>query len=57
MSSGGTRLSPRELKLEIKAELKEVKEMNFKPTINRNTILSNMASDIFEKLDKIRRGK
>jgi predicted RNA-binding protein with PIN domain len=57
MSSGGIRMSPRELKLEIQAEFKEAKEMNFKPPIMSNTIMSNMSPDIFEKLDKIRKGK
>ncbi|PYG84848.1 hypothetical protein LY28_03560 [Ruminiclostridium sufflavum DSM 19573] len=57
MSSGGIRVSPRELRLEIQAELKEAKEMNFRPPIKNNTIMSNMSPDVFEKLDKIRKGK
>jgi predicted RNA-binding protein with PIN domain len=57
MSSGGIRVSPREFRLEIQAELKEAGEILIKPPIKGNTIMSKMTPDIYEKLDKIRKGK
>lgn len=57
MSSGGIRMSPRELRLEMQTDLKTAGEIGFKQPIKNNTIMSKMAPDIYEKLDKIRKGK
>ncbi len=57
MSSGGIRMSPRELRAEIHSDLKAVEEKNYAPPIKSNTIMSKVSSDIYEKLDKIRKGK
>ncbi|MHB8061327.1 MAG: NYN domain-containing protein [Ruminiclostridium sp.] len=57
MSSGGIRVSPRELRLEIQADQKAADKISFNPPIKNNTIMSKVAPDIFEKLDKIRKGK
>ena len=57
MASGGIRMSPRELRLEIRADLKVASEIGYKQPIKNNTIMSKVSPDIFEKLDKIRRGK
>jgi len=57
MSSGGIRVSPRELRLEIQTDLKAADKIGYNPPIKNNTIMSKIAPDIFEKLDKIRKGK
>jgi uncharacterized protein len=57
MSSGGIRVSPRELRMEIRTDLKAVDKVAFNPPIKNNTIMSKVTPDIFEKLDKIRKGK
>lgn len=59
MSSGGIRVSPREFRLEIQRDLKTADEngSKHKPPIKSNTIMSNVSPDIYEKLDKIRKGK
>lgn len=59
MSSGGIRVSPRELRLEMESDLKTADETSYKhkPPIKNNTIMSKMTPDIYEKLDKIRKGK
>lgn len=57
MSSGGIRVSPREFRLEIQTDLKLAKEISYRPPIKSNTIMSKVTPDIFEKLDKIRKGK
>jgi len=57
MSYGGIRMSPRELRLEIQTDLKEAANIGYNPPIKNNTIMSKVAPDIFEKLDKIRKGK
>jgi len=57
MSSGGIRMSPRELRLEMQTDLKAASEIGYKQPIKGNTIMSKVAPDIFEKLDRIRKGK
>lgn len=57
MSSGGIRMSPRELRLEMQEDMKAAGEKNFEPLIKNNTIMSKVTPDIYEKLDKIRKGK
>ncbi len=57
MSSGGIRMSPRELRLEMQTDIKAAGEKNYGPPIKNNTIMSKVAPDIYEKLDKIRKGK
>jgi len=57
MSFGGIRMSPRELRLEMQTDLKAASEIGNKQPIKNNTIMSKMAPDVFEILDKIRKGK
>jgi len=57
MSSGGIRVSPRELRWEIQADLKVANKIGQSPLVKNNTIMSKVTPDIFEKLDKIRKGR
>ncbi len=59
MSSGGIRVSPREFRLEIQTDLKAANESGYKhkSPIKSNEIMSKVSPDIYEKLDKIRKGK
>ncbi|MCX7923700.1 MAG: NYN domain-containing protein [Clostridia bacterium] len=58
LSSGGIRMSPRELREEVGAAGRDTKiESKIKTVGKTNTIMSNMKPDVFEKLDKMRRGK
>ena len=50
-------MSPRELRLEIQADLKISGEIGNKRPIKSNTNMSKIAQDIFKKLDKIRKRK
>ena len=57
LSSGGTRVSARELKQEVANEIKlniEKTEIKIKKT-ERNTLASQLDNDIIDKLEKIRR--
>ncbi|MFZ5986695.1 MAG: NYN domain-containing protein [Bacillota bacterium] len=57
LSSGGIRMAPRELKQDIEAARKSMKE-EIPDNINRtNTIMSNIDSELLQKLEKIRRGR
>ena len=57
MSSGGARMSPRELKEEIIVANNGMKENIKKLNAKTNTIMSNLQPDQLEKLERIRRGK
>jgi Predicted RNA-binding protein containing a PIN domain len=57
MSSGGIRVSPRELRMEMHTDIKSASEAGNQTPIKHNTIMSRMDPDVFEKLDKFRKGK
>ncbi len=57
LSSGGIRMSPRELKEEIKSAPNNAKTDYSKALTKNNTIMSNINAELLEKLEKMRRGK
>lgn len=57
LSSGGIRMSPRELKEEIKQANKNIEMILSKKPVKDNTIMSNLPPGLLEKLEKMRRGK
>lgn len=57
LSSGGIRMSPRELKDEIGAAPGKTGTNYGKPPGKTNTIMANVDSELLERLEKMRRGK
>lgn len=56
LGRGATRISSRELRLEIHESQKKMKEKyNIKKSMQKNTIENNIDLEIYKKLDKIRR--
>ena len=57
LSNGGIRMSPRELKEEIKLAGKDM-DLKYKgDTLTTNSIMANVNPELLEKLEKMRRGK
>lgn len=57
LSNGGVRMSPRELRLEVDSAVKVTKSVAPQAAKTTNSIMSHMKPEMFEKLDKIRKGK
>lgn len=56
LSNGGVRMSPRELREEIRAARRSMKE-SLKPEVrNTNSIMSHLGPQRVERLEKFRRG-
>lgn len=53
---GGVRISPTELKIEVRDSKKKIKKRIEAPTEKRNTLDSNLSEDVLAKLEALRRG-
>ena len=57
LSIGGVRMSPRELKEEVEAANRNIREEIRNDRVKTNTLMSRISPELLEKLEKIRRDK
>lgn len=55
LGKGGSRISTRELRLEMETVRGKIKEKTRKPTVEKNTLSQYLSRDILDKLEAIRR--